>query len=478
MANHLTEGLAGAPEAIGKAVTKVNDCSSGLRRAVEATFIAGAEDTHHLLEGVGHGAQDGMGKSAEAVEKAAKEAKHQVELVMPAIILVVWTASAVALTYHTKWTLSSHGAAFTFPVFYTFVTTATILLGCSTIMIIQKKTNTVGLTQFREQWKGVMGVAILSILAIWSSDASMMYIGVTLNQLLKACTPFPTMLFGICIERKTFAWPMVLAVMMIVVGAGLAVPIADATGSTYGLVMAGLSTLFAACKISLAARLMSDSANNGLTPLILLFYSSLASVPVYVEKKPRRGPKAADTLAGSGRSSGQTEACLGAESSLRSASWPNPAPLVFGTGARAPDLVPCHRRAHRGSRVHRRKPGTHLRRALPRVALRLPRQPAGQHAYQDYVRTHNDHRGSRAPDRYHFRHGGLHRAHLQRAPRPHLASPSAKAAAPHRASSLARPGKHRHQPALLERSRFSTGSVSLSSCLRLSRMRTCRSTRR
>jgi len=280
MANHLTEGLAGAPEAIGKAVTKVNDCSSGLRRAVEATFIAGAEDTHHLLEGVGHGAQDGMGKSAEAVEKAAKEAKHQVELVMPAIILVVWTASAVALTYHTKWTLSSHGAAFTFPVFYTFVTTATILLGCSTIMIIQKKTNTVGLTQFREQWKGVMGVAILSILAIWSSDASMMYIGVTLNQLLKACTPFPTMLFGICIERKTFAWPMVLAVMMIVVGAGLAVPIADATGSTYGLVMAGLSTLFAACKISLAARLMSDSANNGLTPLILLFYSSLASVPV------------------------------------------------------------------------------------------------------------------------------------------------------------------------------------------------------
>ena len=247
MANHLTEGLAGAPEAIGKAVTKVNDCSSGLRRAVEleATFIAGAEDTHHLLEGVGHGAQDGMGKSAEAVEKAAKEAKHQVELVMPAIILVVWTASAVALTYHTKWTLSSHGAAFTFPVFYTFVTTATILLGCSTIMIIQKKTNTVGLTQFREQWKGVMGVAILSILAIWSSDASMMYIGVTLNQLLKACTPFPTMLFGICIERKTFAWPMVLAVMMIVVGAGLAVPIADATGSTYGLVMAGLSTLFA-----------------------------------------------------------------------------------------------------------------------------------------------------------------------------------------------------------------------------------------
>lgn len=247
---------------------------------MEATFIAGAEDTHHLLEGVGHGAQDGVGKSAEAVEKAAKEAKHQVELVMPAIILVVWTASAVALTYHTKWTLSSSGAAFTFPVFYTFVTTVVIFIGCSSIMLIQKKTNTVGLTQFREQWKGILAVAILSILAIWSSDCSMMFIGVTLNQLLKACTPFPTMLFGMCIERKTFAWPMMLAVLMIVVGAGLAVPMADATGSTYGLIMAGLSTLFAACKISVAARLMSDSANNGLTPLVLLFYSSLASVPV------------------------------------------------------------------------------------------------------------------------------------------------------------------------------------------------------
>jgi len=182
MASKLTEGLAAAPEAIGDAVTKVNDCSSGLRRAVAATFIAGAEDTHHLLEGVGHSAQDGLDQSAEAVEKAAKEAKRQVELVMPAIILVVWTASAVALTYHTKWTLSSHGAEFTFPVFYTFVTTTAILFGCTSIMVIQKKTNTVGVTQFREQWKGIFGVAILSILAIWSSDASMMYIGVTLNQ--------------------------------------------------------------------------------------------------------------------------------------------------------------------------------------------------------------------------------------------------------------------------------------------------------
>ena len=88
------------------------------------------------------------------------------------------------------------------------------------------------------------------------------------------------MLFGMVIEHKSFTWPMMLAVLLIVVGAGLAVPMEDATGSTYGLIMAGLSTLFAACKISLAARLMSDLANNGLTPLILLFYSSLASVPV------------------------------------------------------------------------------------------------------------------------------------------------------------------------------------------------------
>ena len=73
---------------------------------------------------------------------------------------------------------------------------------------------------------------------------------------------------------------VLIAVLMIVVGAGLAVPFADASMSTYGLIMASLSTLFGACKISLAARLMSDSANNGLTPLVLLFYASAASVPV------------------------------------------------------------------------------------------------------------------------------------------------------------------------------------------------------
>ena len=281
------KSVAAAPEAIMDGVHKVNDCASGLRRAVEATFIAGAEDTQHWVEDMGHAAEgmgqatkDGVGKATADVEKAAAEAKHQVELVMPAIILVTWTTAAVALTYHTKWSLSSHGAAFTFPVFFTFTTTTSILLGCTAILLIQKKTNTVGLEQFKREWKGIFAVGILSVLTIWTSDASLMYIGVTLNQLLKACTPFPTMCFGFFIERKRFAWPMVLAVFMIVVGAGLAVPEDDLTASTYGLIMASLSTLFAAASISMKARLMADSANNGLTPLVLLFYSSAASVPI------------------------------------------------------------------------------------------------------------------------------------------------------------------------------------------------------
>mmetsp|Transcript_4956 Transcript_4956/g.12165 ORF Transcript_4956/g.12165 Transcript_4956/m.12165 type:complete len:247 (+) Transcript_4956:599-1339(+) len=87
--------------------------------------------------------------------------------------------------------------------------------------------------------------------------------------------------------------------------------------------------------------------------------------------------------------------------------------LVARVGARAPGLVPRHRRALRGARVHRREPGPRVHRALPRVDLRLPCQPAGQHAHQDHVRPHHDHRGGRPPDRYHLRDGRLHRAHLQ-----------------------------------------------------------------
>lgn len=267
-------------DAASAAKDTVCDCAGSLRRAVEATFVAGAEDTHRVYDA----SAAGLDEAKHKLEEASAEVVHKMEVLLPTIVMSVWIACSIWLVYFTKWALSATddekhpGAGFTFPVFYTLCTTTTINLGCILIMTMQRKTIP-SFEQFKLSWKGILSVAALSIVSIWASDASLMYIGVTLNQLMKACTPLPTMALGYFIERKRFAWPMVVAVVLIVVGAGLAVPQSDDDSATYGIIMATISTLATAAAISLKARLMANSAVNGLTPLVLLFYSSLSSAP-------------------------------------------------------------------------------------------------------------------------------------------------------------------------------------------------------
>jgi drug/metabolite transporter (DMT)-like permease len=171
------------------------------------------------------------------------------------------------------------GAGFTFPTLYTLVTSIASLLGCTFVLSVQRHITTLSWAQFQRSWTGILMVSFLMVLSIWASDASLMYIGVTLNQILKATMPMPTMAFGYFFEHKRFTWQMVLAVAFIVIGAALAVPFSSPDATPYGLLMALLSTLAAAACISIKATLMANSKENGLTPLVLLWYSSAIAAP-------------------------------------------------------------------------------------------------------------------------------------------------------------------------------------------------------
>jgi len=276
----MTDYVKAAGDSIGdtavKAKDKVCDCADAMKRAVQATFVAGAEDGKHFVD-----------DSTTALSGAAEAAYHKVEIALPALVLIVWVASTVALTYLTKWALAGEesrhpGAGFSFPVFYTLVTTFAALLGCIIILLIQGKAGGLSFAQFKQSWKEIVAVSVLFIIGIWASDASLMYISVTLNQILKATTPFPTMIFAYLVEKKTFVWPMVVAVTLIVVGACMAVPFDSPDATPFGLTMAAIATVAAACCITLKGRLMANSKENGLTPLVLLFYTSTAGMPVLI----------------------------------------------------------------------------------------------------------------------------------------------------------------------------------------------------
>lgn len=256
-----------------------------IRRASRATLYPGAEDPPEPRPASpAEKGPSGRGLGA-FVEETLEEYQHRVEWAVPALVLTVWATATVALTYLTKWALSTptethDGAGFAFPTFYTLITFASTFACCTLVLALQKQTNTVGLRQCASSWQGISALAACNVLSIWASDASLMHIGVALNQIFKATCPMPTMAFAYAIEGKRFSWQMVLAVAMIVVGAVLAVPFADPDATPYGMAMVALSTLTAAAAVSLKALLLSRSADNGLTPLVLLWYSTGTAVPV------------------------------------------------------------------------------------------------------------------------------------------------------------------------------------------------------
>lgn len=256
-----------------------------IRRASRATLYPGAEDPPEPRpESPAEKGATGPGLGAH-VEESLEEYHRRVEWAVPALVLAVWATATVALTYLTKWALSTpsethDGAGFAFPTFYTLTTFTSTFACCTLVLALRKQTNTLGLRQCASSWQGILGLAACNVLSIWASDASLMHIGVALNQIFKATCPMPTMAFGYAIEGKRFSWQMVVAVATIVLGAVLAVPFSDPEATPYGMAMAALSTLAAAAGVSLKALLMSRSADNGLTPLVLLWYSTGTAVPV------------------------------------------------------------------------------------------------------------------------------------------------------------------------------------------------------
>jgi drug/metabolite transporter (DMT)-like permease len=250
-------------------------------RAVEATLFPGAED--RPIRKIVIDAKDTVGAAEQSLENIAEDAYHKMEVALPALVLVTWITATVGLSFVTKWALSSTekgGAGFAFPVFYTLVTTCGCLIGCTVILALQKQTRTLGVAQFKQSWQGILAVAFFTVLGLWANDSSLMYISLTLNQIFKATTPGPTMVLGYFIERRRYVWPMVVTVVILLVGAVLAVPFDSPDATPYGLVLVSISTLSTAACFSCKARLMANSGENGLTPVVLLFYSSCASVPV------------------------------------------------------------------------------------------------------------------------------------------------------------------------------------------------------
>jgi drug/metabolite transporter (DMT)-like permease len=80
------------------------------------------------------------------------------------------------------------------------------------------------------------------------------------------------------LEGKRYSLPKVSLIVLIVVGAVIAVPWGTPNADGLGVALSIISTLAIAGKTSLSALLMKDAKKDGLTPIVLVWYDSIFSI--------------------------------------------------------------------------------------------------------------------------------------------------------------------------------------------------------
>ena len=196
--------------------------------------------------------------------------------------VALYLALNLALNFFNKWAFTPEpdGLGFSFPIFQSAADQIITFVLLSGLMGVRRRLWTISWNQFfRFKWQ-LIAVAVLSQGTIICNNASLVLIGLSLNQMIKCLIPLPTVFFAYFVEWQTPTAAVVVSLLILVAGAVLAVPFGDPSFSLAGILLASLATLMAAFRATLTALLMNDADANGLTPIALVWYTAAVSVVV------------------------------------------------------------------------------------------------------------------------------------------------------------------------------------------------------
>jgi len=194
--------------------------------------------------------------------------------------IAIYLSLNLGLNFFNKYafTPKPDGLGFSFPIFQSACDSVITLTLLSALMQCKPELNTISPYQFWRYKLRLLLVAVLSQGTVISNNASLVLIGLSLNQMIKCVTPLPTVLFAFVIEKKTPSRGVLGTLLVLVTGAVLAVPFGDPSFSALGIMLALSAVLMAAFRATLTALLMRDADNNGLTPVALVWYTAAVSV--------------------------------------------------------------------------------------------------------------------------------------------------------------------------------------------------------
>lgn len=185
----------------------------------------------------------------------------------------------LGLSFWNKLALGRHGSIrFTFPIFYTACHQIATLGGASLTFRWVPSTNTLSWEQWRAFRAWIVVLGCLFVVNVGANNTSLVYISLSINTIVKSITPLPTMVLSFALEGKRRSLAISATVFAMVATAVISVPFGDEdNANAFGLALATLSMLAAATRPVMSAILMSGAAQNGLTPLVLVWYDAAIS---------------------------------------------------------------------------------------------------------------------------------------------------------------------------------------------------------
>ena len=182
------------------------------------------------------------------------------------------------LNFFNKWAMAPSGAGFSLPVFYSTWHMLMSILGSLVLMLWKKPASgIVSLAQFKEYKWETLTLAVCTTVNISCNNASLMLLGLFVNQIIKALSPMIVMAMSYFVLKRRYGATLIISVVFIAIGAMMAVPFKDPSVTVLGIVLVGTATLASSLKPVVGELLMTSSDKPKLDPAALVFYDSCFS---------------------------------------------------------------------------------------------------------------------------------------------------------------------------------------------------------
>jgi len=209
---------------------------------------------------------------------AGADASAEPKLWVVGLSFLIYGTLNLFLNFFNKWAMAPSGAGFGLPVFYSTWHMLMSILGSLVLMLWKKpESGIVSLAQFKEYKWETLTLAVCTTVNISCNNASLMLIGLFVNQIIKALSPMIVMAMSYFVLKRRYGAKLITSVVFIAIGAVMAVPFKDPSVTVLGIVLVGLATMASSLKPVVGELLMTSSDKPKLAPAALVFYDSCFS---------------------------------------------------------------------------------------------------------------------------------------------------------------------------------------------------------